>query len=96
MSEKDKDNIQVMVRVRPLNDREIKSGDKSCIDFVPEVVNQIIIDSKPEPKLFSFDYISGTKSTQEEIFNICGKPLTHVCLEGLFNISFITKWREIE
>ena len=75
-------NIQVMVRVRPLNSREKTEGAKSCITFSDENPNMITLDCKPETKTFVFDFVGGEKTTQEDIFNVCGRPITHACLEG--------------
>lgn len=57
------DNIQVMVRVRPLNDREKREGAKSCIILEDETPNSITIDAKPESKSFKFDFVGGDKTT---------------------------------
>lgn len=61
--DKGADNIQVMVRVRPLNDREKREGAKSCIILDDENPNSITIDAKPEPKSFKFDFVGGDKTT---------------------------------
>lgn len=31
---------------------------------------------------FSFDHVAGEESTQEEIFNVIGKPIVDQCLMG--------------
>ena len=59
MLDKDKDNIQVMVRVRPLNSREINEGAVSCIILDDDNPYQIILDCKPDSKTFVFDFIGG-------------------------------------
>lgn len=82
MIDKNADNIQVMVRVRPLNDREIKEGAKSCVIINQESPNTIVLDAKPEQKLFKFDYVGGEETTQDDIFKIAGKPLTQAAVEG--------------
>lgn len=63
MIDKDKDNIQVMVRVRPLNSREIGEGAISCIILPDDNPCKIILDCKPEGKSFVFDYVGG-RNTQ--------------------------------
>jgi len=77
--DKNTDNIQVMVRVRPLNNKE--SAEESCVAVQPEL-NQIILDAKPEQKLFTFDWVGGESTTQEQIFDVVGKPMVQTCLEG--------------
>ena len=55
MIDKNADSIQVMLRVRPPNQREQNEGAKSCIEFSEESKNTIILDSKPQPQKFVFD-----------------------------------------
>ena len=71
-----------MVRVRALNDRETREGAKSCIVLDNQRPNTIILDSKPDQKIFNFDYVAGNNITQDDIFRIVGKPITQACLEG--------------
>jgi hypothetical protein len=58
MIDKDKDNIQVMVRVRPLNEREKNEGAVSCVNLNPDNPVQILLDCKNEIKSFNFDCIA--------------------------------------
>jgi chromosomal replication initiation ATPase DnaA len=78
----EKDNIKVMVRVRPLNDREKREEAKACVVLDSDNPTSILLDSKPEPKQFYFDYVVGEGIRQEDIFHIVGKTLTNTCLEG--------------
>jgi hypothetical protein len=82
MLEKDADNIQVMVRVRPLNERERNESAKPIVILSEDNPRMIMLDAKPEPKTFYFDYAVGGNVTQEDIFHIVGKPVTLACLEG--------------
>jgi hypothetical protein len=52
-----------MVRVRGLNERETRDGAKSCILLDDQRPNTIILDSKPDQKIFNFDYVGGTTIT---------------------------------
>ena len=78
----DKDNIQVIVRVRPLNIREKTENSKSCLRFPEDNLQTIILDCKPEPKFFFFDLIANEKMTQLELFQAIGKPISTSVLEG--------------
>ena len=71
-----------MVRVRPLNERELNEGAKSCVILDSNFPKTITLDAKPNNKEFNFDYVVGADTSQEDIFNIVGRPLTSVCLEG--------------
>jgi hypothetical protein len=75
-------NIQVMVRVRPLNDRERREDARACCLIDEDNPQQIILECKPDQKVFVFDYVTGEKTSQHDIFTIVGKPLTNTCLEG--------------
>ena len=77
--DKNTDNIQVMVRVRPLNSRE--SAEETCLG-VDQQSNKIVLDAKPEQKVFIFDWVGGESTKQEEIFDVIGKPMVQTCLEG--------------
>ena len=81
-----------MVRVRPLNTREINEGATPCLFKNDDNPQEILINSKPEPKSFIFDYIGGENTTQEDLFRVVGKPLTEACLDG---ILFFYKYRII-
>lgn len=75
-----KDNVKVVLRVRPLNDDEIQHGSNKCV-----VVNDdtsLTIDCKPEPKTFNYDYIVNEEETQESVFVNVARPIVDYCLEG--------------
>ena len=77
---KNTENIQCMVRVRPLlseienRGRIVVAGDSRT--------NMISIDCKPNPKTFTFDHVGGLDSTQESVFQTVGKPISNACLAG--------------
>ncbi|GJP43773.1 hypothetical protein CLOM_g3190 [Closterium sp. NIES-68] len=74
-------NVQVVVRVRPPNDRENDLGYHKCIAVDPST-KLLQLLTRPQPKPFSFDYIADEDKRQEEIFATVGKPITDACLEG--------------
>jgi len=80
--DKNADNIQVIIRVRPFSANEKAEDAKSCVIVDEEDHNKLILDAKPEPKVFNFDWVGGEKTTQKDIFDLCGKPLVQACLEG--------------
>ena len=49
---------------------------------MPENSNSIILNSKPENKTFSFDFVADENVSQEVMFNEVGRSITHSCLEG--------------
>jgi len=42
----------------------------------------VVLNSKPAPKVFTFDYAVPENASQEEIFLSIGRPITSACLEG--------------
>lgn len=80
--------IQVVCRVRPATQREQQAnGSCRCVS-VAEDGKTIVLATKPTNKLFTFDHASGEDSTQEEIFECVGKPITQACLEGFNGTVF--------
>lgn len=76
-----KDNVKVAIRIRPLNTREKQEGARVCIS-VPEAYKTIAIDTKPEQKRFTYDYVAPEDVDQEEIFEKVGRPISESCLAG--------------
>lgn len=48
-----------------------------CVS-IAEDRKTIVLASKPNNRLFTFDYAAGEDCTQEEIFEVVGKPVTQV------------------
>jgi len=84
MEKKEDDNVKVAVRSRPLNSREKKIKAKMVVE-VDAASNQMTL-KKPSDmkssKLFRFDYVYGSKSTQKEIYEDTAYPLVESVLEG--------------
>lgn len=76
------DNIQVVVRVRPFNEREKKNLERKCIEVSQAFPNSVIVDAKPEQKRFNFDWVAGEECTQTELYKRTGEPVASSCLEG--------------
>jgi len=49
---------------------------------VHEASNAIVVNTKPESKKFSFDYVADEQTSQEKMFQIVGIPITNNCLDG--------------
>ncbi|CAM9187121.1 unnamed protein product, partial [Choristocarpus tenellus] len=81
----DDNRIKVVCRVRPPVSREMHGASLNsanrCLS-VGEDKRTVILHSKPQDKSFTFDYAAGENSTQEEIFEEVGRPVTEACLEG--------------
>ncbi|XP_053813831.1 kinesin-like protein KIF15 isoform X2 [Vidua chalybeata] len=76
------DAIKVFVRVRPPSDRTaLTDGDDGlCLSVLSS--NTIRLHSKPEPKIFTFDYVANMETTQESVFSIVAKNIVESCMNG--------------
>ncbi|NXO99880.1 KIF15 protein, partial [Certhia brachydactyla] len=76
------DAIKVFVRVRPPSDRAaLADGDHGlCLSVLSS--NTIRLHSKPEPKIFTFDYVANMETTQESVFSSVAKNIVESCMNG--------------
>lgn len=70
--------VKVAVRIRPLLCKEVLHNHQVCVRDVPNT-QQIIIG---RDRVFTFDFVFGKNSTQDEVYNICIKPLVLSLVEG--------------
>ncbi|CAN8220173.1 unnamed protein product [Coccothraustes coccothraustes] len=70
--------VKVAVRVRPLLSKEILHNHQVCVRLVPNA-KQVIIG---KDHAFTFDFVFGKNSTQEEVYAVCIKPLLVSVTEG--------------
>lgn len=78
-----RDNIQVMVRVRPFNEREKKEDlVNRCVRMDESEPDSIVLECRPEPKKFKFDWVGCEETTQEQVFMAAGHSLVDFCLQG--------------
>uniref|UniRef100_A0A8C8ARI1 Kinesin family member 15 n=1 Tax=Otus sunia TaxID=257818 RepID=A0A8C8ARI1_9STRI len=76
------DAIKVYVRVRPPSEgTALTDGDQGlCLSVLSS--NTIRLHSKPEPKIFTFDYVADMESTQESVFSSVAKNIVESCMNG--------------
>ncbi|XP_043191965.1 kinesin-like protein KIF3A [Amphibalanus amphitrite] len=82
----DKDNVRVVVRVRPLNDAELAAGHRSAVE-VNSLAGSVSLRSpsaaaSEPPKTFTFDLAFGPDSKQFDIYNQVARPIVENVLEG--------------
>ncbi|KAK9406582.1 kinesin-like KIF3A [Crotalus adamanteus] len=79
------DNVKVVVRCRPLNEREKAMCYKMAVN-VDEMRGTITVhktDSSNEPpKTFTFDTVFGPESKQLDVYNLTARPIIDSVLEG--------------
>ena len=68
---KNSECVKVMVRVRPLNKKEISGGNHEVVS-VDTKFNQINLQKPESPEIskdFAYDSVFGTDSTQQLVYN---------------------------
>ena len=76
-----KDNVKVAIRIRPQNEKETQESGKSCIS-VQDSHKTLTLDIKPDKKSFTFDHIASEDSSQADLFQMIGVPISNSCLSG--------------
>ncbi|XP_074809288.1 kinesin-like protein KIF27 isoform X2 [Natator depressus] len=70
--------VKVAIRIRPLLSKEILHNHQVCMRLVPNT-QQVIIG---KDRVFTFDFVFGKNSTQDEVYTTCIKPLVVSLIEG--------------
>ncbi|XP_047279532.1 kinesin-like protein KIF27 isoform X5 [Homo sapiens] len=70
--------VKVAVRIRPLLCKEALHNHQVCVRVIPNS-QQVIIG---RDRVFTFDFVFGKNSTQDEVYNTCIKPLVLSLIEG--------------
>ncbi|CAL8470378.1 g9920 [Coccomyxa elongata] len=79
------DNLKVIVRVRPINDRERGLGGHKCVQ---QSSSQSLKVLTSEAQYFTFDAIAGEAIDQEGLFQVAGQPIVENCLSGYNSCIF--------
>ncbi|EPQ09020.1 Kinesin-like protein KIF27 [Myotis brandtii] len=74
--------VKVAVRIRPLLCKEVLHNHQVCVRVIPNT-QQIVIG---RDRIFTFDFVFGKSSTQDEVYNTCIKPLVLSLIEG-YNVT---------
>ena len=89
---KSTETVKVIVRSRPMNSKELDRGCKCVVDV--DERNQQIMLYKPSgeeasvPRVFTFDNVYGTHSTQQSVYDECAFALIDSVLEGYNGTMF--------
>ncbi|XP_066908565.1 kinesin-like protein KIF3A isoform X2 [Halyomorpha halys] len=80
------ENVRVVVRVRPMNKKEIESGYKSVVTV--NRINGSISVKNPNggredlPKIFTYDIVFDIDSKQMDVYNETARPIVEKVLQG--------------
>ncbi|KAM9477578.1 kinesin-like protein KIF15 isoform 2-T2 [Clarias gariepinus] len=82
-SNSDGDAIKVYVRVRPLTQGMglTTDGDRSLCLAVTSV-HTVRLNSKPEPRNFTYDHVADMDTSQESVFSCVAKDIVESCMNG--------------
>ena len=76
---------QVLIRVRPLNDREIESGPALAVPVCVQAVGrdsvQLLSHAGP-PLEYKFDFVAGEMASQDKVFRVAGRPIVDNVMRG--------------
>lgn len=77
-------NIKVVIRIRPFNQREIEDdSNRSCLEIL-NAATQIKLDNglQDSTKIFNFDFVADQNIDQLSIFNHIARPIADSCMQG--------------
>ncbi|KAL0457547.1 UNVERIFIED_CONTAM: Kinesin-like protein KIN-12C [Sesamum latifolium] len=79
-------NVQVLIRIRPLNNTELVSqGYGRCLR--QETAQTVVWLGHPETR-FTFDHIACESISQEKLFRVAGLPMVENCMSGYNSCMF--------
>ncbi|CAF0865437.1 unnamed protein product [Adineta ricciae] len=83
----DKARVRVVVRVRPMNSRELERNDRAIIQMENDC--SLMVQGAQHNRRFTFDSVFQSDSTQEDIFQNSGiKRLVDMSIEGYITTCF--------
>lgn len=84
-SEARRERVQVVVRCRPLSEREIVEGRQSCVQVDPQRCTVQVRGGRPSEqttKLFTFDRTYDPTCSQRQIYDDVAHPIVHSVMCG--------------
>ncbi|CAD8175364.1 unnamed protein product [Paramecium octaurelia] len=70
-------NVQVAIRVRPFNEKELKQKEGVCLETSEKQVTLL-----QSARLFTFDYVFDQNASQDQVYKKCVSNLVQRCFEG--------------
>jgi len=76
--------IVVLIRIRPLNEREQLEKEQYSFRIDEDSKNTLIFDAstRNDAKTFTFDHVCPEQVSQDEVFRLIGIPTAKTCLQG--------------
>lgn len=89
------ENIQVAMRLRPINQKETDSGEtvpwklrSNCVEIDKGLVDNSMAKKKEKLQFF-YDHCFTGKTNNEQVYDICAKKVILSCLEGYNGTIFM-------
>ena len=72
------ERVKVYIRIRPFNDDEMKIGGETPFKSIDSKNNVLSIKTDFYTKVYAYDGIYDSQSSQDQVFNISAKPVIDV------------------
>ena len=72
------ERVKVYIRIRPFNDDEMKIGGETLFKSIDSKNNVLSIKTDFYTKVYAYDGIYDSQSSQDQVFNISAKPVIDV------------------
>ena len=72
------ERVKVYIRIRPFNDDEMKIGGETPFKSIDKKNNVLSIKTDFYTKVYAYDGIYDSQSSQDQVFNISAKPIIDV------------------
>ncbi|KAI8052140.1 P-loop containing nucleoside triphosphate hydrolase protein [Syncephalis plumigaleata] len=84
MDNGDSSSVRVAVRIRPFNsaERQLRAPSRTPQEPIQISQDNPIVTVLPDKKRFTFDYVFGTESTQQDVFDACVPSLLNKFIQG--------------
>lgn len=82
--------VKVIIRCRPMSEKEINRGCKKCIKILHDQ-NSVIVEKPEDPtttKQFTFDAVFDDDSKQEEVYEKSARGIVDSVIEGFNGTVF--------
>ena len=83
------ERVKVYIRIRPFNDDEMKIGGETPFKSIDTKNSVLSIKTDFYTKVYAYDGIYDSQSSQDQVFNISAKPIIDVRIENIIKIQLI-------
>jgi hypothetical protein len=87
------ESVKVFVRIRPLNKRELNEKQVIGWDFTD---TSMLEDTQNGQRVYAYDHCFGPNSTNQETYDLVGKPVVLKAMEGYNGTVFTCKDASID